>query len=58
MYPKTLSGLMECYVAALPFFRHALAGDLLFTTAMFATPMALHALSGAFSRQGDHAAAA
>jgi hypothetical protein len=58
MYPKTLSGLMECYVAALPFFRHALAGDLLFTTAMFATPMALHALSGAFSRQGDPAAAA
>ncbi len=58
MYPKTLSGLIECYVAALPFFRHALAGDLLFTTAMFATPMALHALSGAFGRQSDHAAAA
>jgi hypothetical protein len=58
MYPKTLSGLIECYGAALPFFRHALAGDLIFTTAMFATPMALHALAGAFGRQSDHAAAA
>jgi hypothetical protein len=58
LYPKTLSGLIECYVAALPFFRHALAGDLIFTAAMFAAPMAWHALSGALSRQSDHAAAA
>ena len=58
LYPKNLLGLQECYIAALPFFRHALAGDLIFTTAMFATPMALHALSGAFRRAGDHAAAA
>ena len=57
MYPKDLSGVMESYVAALPFFRHAVAGDLIFTAAMFATPMALHALSAAFGRQGDHAAA-
>jgi hypothetical protein len=56
MYPKNLSGLMMSYTAALPFFRNALAGDLIFTTAMFATPVALHALSGAF-RQSDHAAA-
>ncbi|MGA8492886.1 MAG: DUF6580 family putative transport protein [Terriglobales bacterium] len=56
MYPKNLSGLMLCYTAALPFFRHALAGDLIFTTAMFATPIALQALSAAF-RQGDRAAA-
>jgi len=58
LYPKNLSGIMMSYAAGLPFFRHALAGDLLFTTAMFATPMALHALSGAFSRASDHAAAA
>jgi hypothetical protein len=58
MYPKNLSGIMMSYAAGLPFFRHALVGDLLFTTAMFATPMALHALSGAFHRAGDHAAAA
>jgi len=58
MYPKNLSGVMMSYVAALPFFRHALAGDVIFTAAMFATPMALHALSAAFGRQSDHAAAA
>jgi hypothetical protein len=58
MYPKNLSGVMECYVAAIPFFRHALAGDLIFTVAMFATPMALHALSGVWRNQSDHAAAA
>jgi hypothetical protein len=58
MYPKNLSGVMESYVAALPFFRSAVAGDLIFTVAMFATPMALHALGNAFSRAGDHAAAA
>ncbi len=58
MYPKNLSGLTMSYAAGLPFFRHALAGDLIFTVAMFATPMALHALSAAFRSQGDHAAAA
>jgi hypothetical protein len=58
MYPKNFGGLMACYAAALPFFRHALAGDLIFTTAMFATPIALHALSEAFRTHGDHAAAA
>src|ERR1039457_6246052 len=31
MYPKTLSGLMTCYSAGLPFFRRGIAGDLLFT---------------------------
>jgi hypothetical protein len=56
IYPKNLSGVMMSYAAGLPFFRHALAGDLLFTTAMFATPIALQALSGAF-RQSGHAAA-
>jgi len=35
MYPKTLAGLGACYVAALPFFRHSLAGDLFFTVAFF-----------------------
>src|SRR5579863_642654 len=28
MYPKTLGGLMTCYVAALPFFRNAVISDL------------------------------
>jgi len=57
MYPKSLSGVMESYVAGLPFFRRALAGDLIFTVAMFATPIALHALSEVFGNPSDHAAA-
>ena len=35
MYPKTLSGLAACYVAAIPFFRNTLAGDLIFTAVLF-----------------------
>lgn len=34
-YPRTLSGLVESYVAALPFFRNTLLGDLFFTSAFF-----------------------
>jgi hypothetical protein len=57
MYPKNLSGVIMSYVAALPFFRNALAGDLIFTLAMFSTPIALRALSSLRS-PSDHAAAA
>jgi hypothetical protein len=55
MYPRTVSGLLTCYDAGLPFFRRALEGDLLFTAAMFATPVLLHFLAGA--RAGDRTAA-
>jgi hypothetical protein len=48
MYPKNVGGLMTSYTMGLPFFRHALEGDLLFTCVMFATPVALRALSEAF----------
>jgi len=41
MYPKTLAGLMTCYTLALPFFKPALLGDVLFTAAMFAVPVLL-----------------
>ncbi len=58
LYPMTLRGLETAYVAGLPFFRRALEGDLVFTIAMFATPVALHALSGALNKHGDHTAAA
>jgi hypothetical protein len=44
MYPKTLEGLVACYVAAIPFFRNALAGDLLFSYAFFLGPVAVAAL--------------
>ena len=57
MYPKNLGGLMTSYTVGLPFFRHAVMGDLLFTAAFFATPVALHTLSEAFSKEGDRTAA-
>jgi hypothetical protein len=58
LYPRTLNGVMASYVAGLPFFRRGLEGDLLFTAAMFATPVALHYLSGVVSKAGDHVASA
>ncbi|MBZ5656706.1 MAG: hypothetical protein LAO56_15675 [Acidobacteriia bacterium] len=44
MYPKTLSGLMTCYTAALPYFRRGFEGDMLFTAAMFGLPVAVSAI--------------
>jgi hypothetical protein len=35
LYPKTLTGLLECYVAAIPFFWNTLAGDLVYSTLLF-----------------------
>jgi hypothetical protein len=35
LYPQTLAGLTACYVAAIPFFQNALAGDLFFSAALF-----------------------
>jgi hypothetical protein len=35
LYPKTIAGLMTCYVAALPFFRNTLLGDLGYTALLF-----------------------
>ena len=58
MYPRTFAGLLTCYDAGLPFFRHAAAGDLLFTSAMFAAPVLFHAVSGWMHKSGDHTAAA
>lgn len=34
-YPRTLSGLVTCYVAAVPFFQNTLAGDLFYTALLF-----------------------
>jgi hypothetical protein len=34
-YPRTWNGLVECYVAAIPFFRNTVFGDLLYTAALF-----------------------
>ena len=35
LYPKTPAGLMESYVAAIPFFQNSLIGDLFFSGVMF-----------------------
>ena len=58
MYPHTFAGLMTCYDAGLPFFRRGVTGDLLFTAAMFATPLAIVAISERLHKTGDHTAAA
>ncbi len=51
MYPKTLSGLVECYAAAVPFFRNGLAGDLLFSAAFFGLPVAIEAMNRKAAKQ-------
>ncbi len=35
MYTKDVSGLMTCFVAAVPFFRNTLLGDLFYTSTLF-----------------------
>jgi len=35
MYLKTWAGLWRCYLAAVPFYRSALAGDLMYTAVLF-----------------------
>ncbi|MBI2816725.1 MAG: hypothetical protein HYX72_07280 [Acidobacteria bacterium] len=35
MYPHTWQGLTTCYIAALPFFRNSVLGDLAYTALMF-----------------------
>jgi hypothetical protein len=57
MYPRTFAGLLTSYEAGVPFFRHAATGDLLFTAAMFATPVVFHAVSERRHRSTDHIAA-
>lgn len=43
MYPKSFSGLLACYGAALPFFRSSLLGNAFFVTILFG---AMYALKG------------
>src|SRR5579872_1790985 len=56
MYPRTLSGLIMSYTAAIPFFRGTLESDLFFSIAMFGTPIILQALSQWMGKAGDHTA--
>ena len=57
MYPKTMSGLMTCYAAGLPFFRRGLGGDMLFTVAMFGVPALVAMISGSTEKPSGIAAA-
>ena len=40
MYPHDVSGLVLCYIAAIPFFQYSLAGDFLYTGLLFGGMMA------------------
>lgn len=40
-YPPTITGLTDCYLAALPFFRNTLLGDLVFTGVLFSVLAAM-----------------
>ncbi|QDU73430.1 hypothetical protein Pan97_04010 [Bremerella volcania] len=51
-YTKDLSGLVQCYVSALPFFRNLLAGTCLGTVILFC-PLVLSALAPAPERSGE-----
>lgn len=44
MYPKTWEGLVQCYVAAIPFFRNGMLGDLVFTALFFGIPSVVQVL--------------
>lgn len=35
LYPRSLQGLVDCYVLALPFLRNSLAGDLFYSAVLF-----------------------
>ncbi len=48
-YPLTAPGLAACFAAALPFFRHTLAGDLVFTSFLFGSFILLTRLMSARS---------
>ena len=46
MYPRTLAGLGECYTAGIPFFRHNVTLDLVFTAIFFSIPILLRGTAG------------
>lgn len=44
MYPKDFSGLVACYVAAIPFFRGTFVADLVFAAVIFSLPAAIESV--------------
>ena len=53
-YPFTWAGVVECYTAAIPFFRYTLAGDLFFAAMLFGS----YALATSMARSRVVASAA
>jgi hypothetical protein len=53
-YSRDLSGLAACYAAAIPFFRHTLESDLLYTAVLFGA----HALLSRGVARGEQVVAA
>lgn len=51
LYPKTLTGLIACYTAGIPFFRNMLAGDIFYTVALFGGFALLERLMPSFREQ-------
>lgn len=39
LYPRTWAGLMQCYVAAIPFFQNTLLSDILYSVVLFGALM-------------------
>jgi len=54
MYPRTMTGLIACYDAAIPFFRGTAASDMFFSLAFFAIPELVRVMGGRTS--SDHPA--
>lgn len=50
-YAKTLSGLIQCYFMALPFFRNTLLGDFFYVSAFFGIYELVRALAKAWVRK-------
>ncbi len=42
LYPKTLSGLLECYIMALPFLQNTVFGDLFYSVVLFGFFYSVH----------------
>lgn len=51
MYPMTWEGLVQCYVAAIPFFGNQIAGDLFFAALLFSAYETLKKVSPSFAKQ-------
>ena len=51
MYTKNFAGLVECYAAAVPFFRNSVVSDMLFASAFFGVPALIAAKQAKAAKQ-------